>query len=97
MLWCTRRREAALLLAVVLAYAAEHSLIVGRMRYRITALPLVFVLAGAGAAALVAALRDWWLGRRRPARAAYHAPRVAVPSRPARRPATRSYEAAFFL
>jgi hypothetical protein len=56
-LWCTRRRE-ALLLAVVLAYAAEHSLIVGRMRYRITALPLVFVLAGAGGAALVAAPRD---------------------------------------
>jgi hypothetical protein len=56
--WRSRRREAILLAAVVLAYALGHSLFVGKLRYRITILPLVLLFAGAGAAALHAAYRD---------------------------------------
>lgn len=57
LLWRHRRREAILLAAVVLAYALGHSLFVGRLRYRITVLPLVFLFAGAAASALHGAIR----------------------------------------
>jgi hypothetical protein len=57
LLWGDRRREVILLGAVVLAYALGHSLFVGRLRYRITVLPLVFLFAGAGASALYVAIR----------------------------------------
>ena len=47
-LWRRRPREAVLLAGMILAFALGHSLFVGKMRYRITVLPLVFVFAGAG-------------------------------------------------
>ena len=53
-LWRTRRREAVMLLVVVLGFALAHSLFVGKLRYRITVLPLVFMLTGAGVAAVTA-------------------------------------------
>ena len=62
--WRSRRREAVLLAGMILVFALGHSLFVGRMRYRITVLPLVFVLAGAGLATLQAALAGR-LGRSR--------------------------------
>lgn len=55
--WRTRRREAILLLAVVLVFALAHSLVIGKLRYRITILPLVFLFAGAACAALYGRLR----------------------------------------
>ena len=55
-LWRSRRREAVLLVALVLTYALAHSFFVGKLRYRITVLPLVFVLTGTGAAALAGRL-----------------------------------------
>jgi 4-amino-4-deoxy-L-arabinose transferase-like glycosyltransferase len=63
-LWRSRRREAVLLAGMILVFALGHSLFVGRMRYRITVLPLVFVLAGVGFATLQAALAGR-LGRTR--------------------------------
>lgn len=51
-LWRRRRREAVLLAGMILVFALGHSLFVGRIRYRITVLPLVFVFAGAGVASL---------------------------------------------
>ena len=62
--WRARRREAVLLAGMILVFALGHALFVGRMRYRITVLPLVFVLAGAGLATLQAALAGR-LGRSR--------------------------------
>ncbi len=56
-LWRTRRPEAVLLVAVILVYALGHAATVGKLRYRITVLPLVFVLAGNGVAAIVTAWR----------------------------------------
>lgn len=55
--WRARRREALLLALVVLAYALGYSLFVGKLRYRIPVLPLVFMFAGYAAAALYAATR----------------------------------------
>jgi 4-amino-4-deoxy-L-arabinose transferase-like glycosyltransferase len=55
-LWRSRRREAVLLGSLILVYALGHALFSGKMRYRITVLPLLFVLAGAGIAWLQAAL-----------------------------------------
>jgi MYXO-CTERM domain-containing protein len=57
LLWRARRREAVLLVAVVVVYALAQSLFFGKLRYRITVLPLVFVLAGAAASALYLAAR----------------------------------------
>jgi 4-amino-4-deoxy-L-arabinose transferase-like glycosyltransferase len=54
-LWRRRRRETVLLLGVILAFALGHALLVGKIRYRVTVLPLVFVFAGAGVAAVWAA------------------------------------------
>ena len=51
-LWRRCRRETVLLAGMILAFALGHSLFVGKMRYRITVLPLVFVFAGAGIATL---------------------------------------------
>jgi hypothetical protein len=42
---------------VVHAYAIGHSLFVGKLRYRITVLPLLLLFAGAAASALYAAIR----------------------------------------
>ena len=56
LLWRGRRREAVLLASVVLVYAVGHSLFFGKLRYRITVLPLVFLFAGAAASALHAAM-----------------------------------------
>ena len=53
-LWRTRRREGVMLVVVVLGYALAHSLFIGKLRYRITVLPLVFMLTGAGVAAVTA-------------------------------------------
>jgi len=55
-MWRGRRREAILLAGVILMFALGHSLFVGKIRYRITVLPLVFVLVGAG----LATLRSVW-------------------------------------
>lgn len=57
LLWRTHRREAVLLASIVLAYAVGYALFVGKLRYRIPILPLVFVFAGVGTAALVARMR----------------------------------------
>jgi len=51
--WRSRRRETALIAAIVLAYAAGYALFVGKLRYRITVLPLVFLFTGRALAALV--------------------------------------------
>ena len=56
LLWRGRRREAVLLASVVLVYAVGNSLFYGKLRYRITILPLVFLMAGAAASALHAAI-----------------------------------------
>jgi hypothetical protein len=53
LLWQRRRREAALLLGVVLAFALGYSLFFGKLRYRVPVLPFVFVCTGAGAAAIL--------------------------------------------
>jgi 4-amino-4-deoxy-L-arabinose transferase-like glycosyltransferase len=66
LLWRDRRREAVrqavrqavLLAAVVLVYALAQSLFIGKLRYRITVLPLVFLFAGAAASALYSAIRS---------------------------------------
>ncbi len=57
LLWRHRRGDAVLLAAVVLAYALGHSVFVGKLRYRITILPLVFLCAGAAASALYSKVR----------------------------------------
>jgi 4-amino-4-deoxy-L-arabinose transferase-like glycosyltransferase len=57
LLWRERRREAVLLAAVVLVYALATSLFYGKLRYRITVLPLVFLFGGAAAAAVFGAIR----------------------------------------
>jgi 4-amino-4-deoxy-L-arabinose transferase-like glycosyltransferase len=57
LLWRARRREAVLLAGVVLVYAVAQSLFFGKLRYRITVLPLVFVPAGAAASALFSTVR----------------------------------------
>jgi 4-amino-4-deoxy-L-arabinose transferase-like glycosyltransferase len=54
LVWRSRRRAATLLLSVVLAYALGYALFVGKLRYRIPILPLVFLFAGAAAATLYA-------------------------------------------
>ncbi len=43
-----------MLVVVVLGYALAHSLFIGNLRYRITVLPLVFIITGAGVAAVTA-------------------------------------------
>lgn len=48
----TGRREAGLLAGLTLAYALACALVIGRLRYRIVVLPLVFLFAGNGAAVL---------------------------------------------
>ena len=58
LLWRTHRREAVLLTSVVLAYAVGYALFVGKVRYRIPILPLLFLFAGTGAWALVARIRQ---------------------------------------
>ncbi len=57
LLWRAHRREAVLLASIVLAYAVGYALFLGKLRYRIPILPLVFLCAGVGASALVALVR----------------------------------------
>jgi 4-amino-4-deoxy-L-arabinose transferase-like glycosyltransferase len=51
-LWRAHRRETVLLVGMVLVFALGHSLFVGKIRYRITVLPAVFVFVGTGVAVL---------------------------------------------
>jgi Dolichyl-phosphate-mannose-protein mannosyltransferase len=51
------QQQAVLLASVVLAYGLGYALFVGRLRYRIPVLPLVFIFAGVAAAALCRLLR----------------------------------------
>jgi hypothetical protein len=53
----TRWRQALLLVAVIVAYAVGYALFVAKLRYRIPILPLLFLFAGAGAAAVYSFLR----------------------------------------
>lgn len=53
----TSRRDALLLLMLILSYALGYSLFVGKLRYRIPILPLLFVLSGIGAVRVATALR----------------------------------------
>jgi 4-amino-4-deoxy-L-arabinose transferase-like glycosyltransferase len=53
----TRPRETALLAAVILCYALGYAVFVAKLRYRITILPLVLLLAGYGAVAAVRRFR----------------------------------------
>jgi 4-amino-4-deoxy-L-arabinose transferase-like glycosyltransferase len=55
-MWRRRRRETVFLAGIILTFGLGHSLFVGKMRYRITVMPLVLVLAGAGVATLGPAL-----------------------------------------
>lgn len=61
----TRWRQAALPVALILAYALGYAMLVAKLRYRIPVLPLVFLFTGAGAAAVYPVLRR--LTVRRPA------------------------------
>ncbi len=54
------RRETVLILAVILVFAFGHSLILGKIRYRIPILPEFFIFAGVGVTAVCTAV-----GRRR--------------------------------
>jgi 4-amino-4-deoxy-L-arabinose transferase-like glycosyltransferase len=54
-----RWSRALLPLAVILAYAAGHALVLATLRYRMTVLPLVFLFTGAGAAALYSAAHSF--------------------------------------
>ena len=56
LLWRGRRREAVLLLGVILGFALGYALFFGKLRYRIPILPLVFVFSGAAAARLAMTL-----------------------------------------
>lgn len=68
--WRRHGRPTALLVAVLFVYAFGHALILGRLRYRATVQPLVFALAGLGAAALLP-------GRLRSGADARHRPQTA--------------------
>jgi len=50
------RRETVLILAVILVFAFGHSLILGKIRYRIPILPEFFILAGVGVTAVCTAV-----------------------------------------
>ena len=52
-----RWRRALLPVAVILAYALGHALVLATLRYRMTVLPLVFLFTGVGATALYGAIR----------------------------------------
>ncbi|MFL5495215.1 MAG: glycosyltransferase family 39 protein [Gemmatimonadales bacterium] len=56
LVWKRRRPAAVLLLSIVLVYALGYALFVGKLRYRIPILPLVFLFAGAAAATLYGAI-----------------------------------------
>jgi len=51
-LWGRRRAATVLLLAVMLGFAAGYAPFIGKLRYRIPVVPLLLVLAGAGAASV---------------------------------------------
>lgn len=52
-LWRERRAHAVLLVALMVALGLAYALFIGKTRYRIPVVPLLLVLAGAGAAGLV--------------------------------------------
>jgi hypothetical protein len=60
LLWRRRRRETALLLAIVVTFALGYSLFFGKLRYRVPVLPLVFVFTAVGAAAAIERFRFAW-------------------------------------
>jgi len=57
-LWRRRRAEAVLLASVMLAFGLGYALFIGKMRYRITIVPLLLVLAAAGLARMASARRS---------------------------------------
>jgi 4-amino-4-deoxy-L-arabinose transferase-like glycosyltransferase len=57
-LWRRRRAEAVLLVAVMLAFGLGYSLFIGKIRYRIPVVPVLLVLAGAGATRILRAPGD---------------------------------------
>jgi 4-amino-4-deoxy-L-arabinose transferase-like glycosyltransferase len=57
-LWRHRRAEGGLLVAVMLAFGLGYALFIGKMRYRIPIVPMVLVLAGAGATRILGAESD---------------------------------------
>lgn len=57
-LWRRRRAEAVLLGAVMLAFGLGYALLIGKMRYRIPVVPVLLVLAGAGATRVLRAPGD---------------------------------------
>jgi 4-amino-4-deoxy-L-arabinose transferase-like glycosyltransferase len=65
--WRRRRAETVLLVAVTLAYGLGYALFIAKLRYRITVLPAVLLLAGVGAVALADALAARVRARRAPA------------------------------
>jgi hypothetical protein len=50
--WRARRREALLLLTLILGFAVGYTIFVAKLRYRIPVLPLLFVFTGVGADAV---------------------------------------------
>jgi hypothetical protein len=62
--WRDRRSAVLLLAGVTLCYGFGYALFVGKLRYRIPVLPLLFLLAGYGAVTIARRLRA---GRSRPA------------------------------
>lgn len=62
--WRRERRATVLLLGVTLAYALGFALFVAKLRYRITVMPCVLLLAGVGADALVRGLSAPRVARR---------------------------------
>jgi hypothetical protein len=52
-LWRRRPAEACLLVAVMLAFGLGYAVFIGKMRYRIPIVPMLLVLAGAGASRIL--------------------------------------------
>jgi hypothetical protein len=55
--WRVSRRDTVLLVLMILRYALGFAVFVGRLRYRIVVLPLLFIFGGAALARLLLAVR----------------------------------------